>query len=251
MTIGEGKSLLIVRRNLSFDRDYTRIPNAWVRDARLSLRAKGLIAQLLSHQEGWQLSVQSLATANGCGRDAIRAAVQELEQAGYLRRSQIRADNGAFDATIWETCEPSPENPSPAEPSPVNPTPKKNNEKKTNEKKSIDDFFELFWGIYPRKVGKLAARKIFDRMQLDTAAEVIEGAKRFAADPNLPETMFIPHPATWLNRGGWLDEPLPARDKGPNGRKLTAEGPGKRDWVKALHDAGEHFACLSGEYGCK
>jgi hypothetical protein len=33
--------------------------------------------------------------------------------------------------------------------------------------------------------------------------------------------------------------------------KPPAEGPGKRAWVKALHDQGEHWECKPGEFGCK
>jgi hypothetical protein len=73
--------------------------------------------------------------------------------------------------------------------------------------------FDAFWEHYPRKVGKDAARRAFDKAARRVGAEpVILGAKRFAADPNLPEKQFIPHPATWLGRGGWEDEPLPPRD---------------------------------------
>jgi hypothetical protein len=32
-----------------------------------------------------------------------------------------------------------------------------------------------------------------------------------AHDPNLPDEQFIPHPATWLNAGGWDDPPFPSR----------------------------------------
>jgi hypothetical protein len=39
----------------------------------------------------------------------------------------------------------------------------------------------------------------------------VDGAIRLAADPNLPEVAFIPHPSTWLNRGGWDDAPYPPR----------------------------------------
>jgi hypothetical protein len=71
--------------------------------------------------------------------------------------------------------------------------------------------FEAFWQEYPRKVGKKQALKAWQAALKDAAAEaIIAGAVRLAADPNrVPQ--FTPHPATWLNRGGWDDEPLPAR----------------------------------------
>jgi hypothetical protein len=77
-------------------------------------------------------------------------------------------------------------------------------------------YFEKFYRSYPRHVGKRAAERAFASAtkRADPKA-IIEGAARFAADPNLPETTFVPYPATWLNRDGWEDDPLPKR----NGRK--------------------------------
>ncbi|MHA3682810.1 hypothetical protein ACXR2W_00920 [Leucobacter sp. HY1908] len=76
--------------------------------------------------------------------------------------------------------------------------------------------FAAFYSSYPRKVGKAAARKAFVAAvkRAGSAQVVVDGARRFAADPNLPsgaERNFIPHPSTWLNRDGWEDEALPPR----------------------------------------
>lgn len=80
------------------------------------------------------------------------------------------------------------------------------------------DAFEQFWTTYPRRVGKTDARKAWNRATRDTDPdEILAGVHRFAADPNLPpkdEARFIPHPATWLNRGSWGDDPLPPRGNG-------------------------------------
>ncbi|WHP18818.1 hypothetical protein [Cellulomonas sp. ES6] len=75
--------------------------------------------------------------------------------------------------------------------------------------------FEQFWSLYPRKVGKQDAIKAFAKATKNaSAARVILGAKRLTEDPNLPEKQFVPHPATWLNRGGWEDEPYAPRSTG-------------------------------------
>lgn len=83
----------------------------------------------------------------------------------------------------------------------------------------VPDAFDFFWLTYPRKVAKEGARRAFAKALQTTSADVIlAGVRRFAADPNLPEKQFIPHPVTWLNRGSWDDEPLPDRGgrPGPN-----------------------------------
>ena len=75
--------------------------------------------------------------------------------------------------------------------------------------------FDDFWAAYPRRVGKDDARRVWDKARgRASVEEILDGAKRLAEDPNLPEKQFIPHPATWLARGGWSDDPLPARSSG-------------------------------------
>ena len=88
----------------------------------------------------------------------------------------------------------------------------------------IADAFERFWEIYPRKVGKKHAKDKFTSATKRADAEtIIAGAQRFASDPNLPETQFVPHPSTWLNRDGWEDEPLPSR--------VTTRGKGEENFA--------------------
>jgi len=74
--------------------------------------------------------------------------------------------------------------------------------------------FEEFWNFYPRKVDKLAAQTAFQKTIKTTDwSEILDGVKRLANDPNLPEKQFIPYPATWLNSGGWNNEPYPERKR--------------------------------------
>jgi DNA-binding transcriptional regulator YhcF (GntR family) len=79
--------------------------------------------------------------------------------------------------------------------------------------------FDAFWDVYPRRAGKQAARKAWDKaVKVTPAVIVLAGAAAFRDDPNR-EDEFTPHPATWLNQGRWDDDPLPARA----GRKTTGE----------------------------
>lgn len=73
------------------------------------------------------------------------------------------------------------------------------------------DTFDEFWSVYPRKVGKADALKAYTKaLKSASAAEILEGAKRYAQDPNR-EPEYTAHPATWLNRGSWSDDPLPPK----------------------------------------
>lgn len=69
---------------------FTQIYNQALRDRRLSRRARGLLAELLTHQDGYGVSVAALVAAGPEGREAIRKALTELEQHGYLTREQIQ-----------------------------------------------------------------------------------------------------------------------------------------------------------------
>lgn len=216
----------IIRGEHEFEENYTQLPNRWLRDEALSLKAIGLLAQLHSHSVGWRVSVEALARANNCGLEAIRSAIRELEDAGYLKRSQSRTAGNQFAEAIWTTVDPKPVFPSSgfpssgfpssAQPSSENPTLKNNNIKKTNIKNNNERFSD-FWELYPRKVGKATAEKAFAKAISETGWATIEaGVRRLISDPNLPPLQFIPHPTTWLNRQGWTDMPYPERIKTPD-----------------------------------
>lgn len=93
--------------------------------------------------------------------------------------------------------------------------------------------FDEFWSACPRKVGKDKARSAYTAAVKRAGDEqtVIDGMRRFAADPNLPEKQFIPHPTTWLTRGGWGDEPLPPRN-GPQNAGKSPSGPPRAETAR-------------------
>lgn len=67
--------------------------------------------------------------------------------------------------------------------------------------------FDVFWQIYPRKVGKLEAQRAYEKAIKKTPDHVIRAAAlRHADECKMKEAQFIPHPATWLNQGRWMDE---------------------------------------------
>ena len=207
----------LIRGHHSFDDHFTQIPNAWLRDSRISLGAKGLLAQLLSHAPGWRISQDSLAFANGVGRDAIRTLINELLDAGYLTRSENRerTEKGYLGGYTYTTQDPTAE-PTWDKPTKDNPLLKKSNtkeEKLKNNERTLSEF-ERFWEIYPKKTDKGAARRAFTTASKKTDPEVIiQRAKDYAEDPNLPEKQFIKYPASWLNAEAWNNGPLPTRKK--------------------------------------
>jgi len=102
---------------------------------------------------------------------------------------------------------------------PTKNTNNKNNKTREPAQSETEPAFQKFWQVYPRKVGKVAARVAFTKAHQVAGDAVITGATRFANDPNLPPTQFVPHPATWLAQGRWDDDPLPERILSPEERK--------------------------------
>lgn len=82
--------------------------------------------------------------------------------------------------------------------------------------------FDEFWAAYPKRADKGHARTAWAKAVRKADVEVIvEGARRFANDPHLPEPKFIPLAATWLNGERWSDDPLPPRPTGGHGGSPT------------------------------
>lgn len=75
---------------------YTVMSNHHLRDKNLKLGTKGLLSVILSLPEDWDYTIAGLAVVCGTGKDAVRAAVNELEKAGYITRTQIKAEGGKF-----------------------------------------------------------------------------------------------------------------------------------------------------------
>ncbi len=129
-------------------KDYTVMSNHHLKDKRLSLKAKGLLSQMLSLPEDWDYTLSGLAYINREKIDAIRQAVRELEAAGYIVRSRKRDEKGRLqgsDYIIYEkpvSDSPTLENPTLDNPMLKSPTldnPTQLNTKITNTKKQNTD----------------------------------------------------------------------------------------------------------------
>jgi hypothetical protein len=72
------------------------------------------------------------------------------------------------------------------------------------ETRKKNKYFDEWWMIYPRKIGKGTAEKAYAKA--DLPPDILEITRRYAASRQGEDQTFTPHPATWLNRKSWLDE---------------------------------------------
>jgi hypothetical protein len=106
--------------------NYTVMSNFHFKDTRLSLKAKGLLSIMLSLPENWDYNAKGLSTLSTDGEDAVKSALKELEENGYLKRTSIREKGVIRDwqYDIYENpktlenieCEPQGEKPPVVEP---------------------------------------------------------------------------------------------------------------------------------------
>jgi len=74
---------------------FARIPHTMLEDDRLSWKAKGILAYLCGKPNGWKMRVSDIANHGTEGKHAIRAALNELRDAGYAEFHQSR-EHGIF-----------------------------------------------------------------------------------------------------------------------------------------------------------
>jgi predicted transcriptional regulator len=189
---------------------FAQVPNSAIRDPEISPNAFRLLAYLMSHKEGYELTYGQIERQTTLGRYAINEAIRVLTDKGWLRTERTKKDNGQFGPTSFHILDPE----QPGEVNPVagdssaghstmeQPTDIKNTnylEKTKDKEKHLKDF-EEFWKLYPKKIAKADALKAWNKaIKTKTADRLLELTKAYA-DGKLPEDKYIPYPASWLNK---------------------------------------------------
>lgn len=93
------------------------------------------------------------------------------------------------------------------------PEPKANTQTRTRARGTYKEEFERLWQVHPKKKSKRRAAKAFnaavksaDWPGIDAVIEKIEQEKQ-SWDWTKKEGQYVPHLASWLNDGGWMNEP--------------------------------------------
>lgn len=95
----------IVRGLKDRDHPYCMILRKCLQDERLSWKARGLAAYILSLPDDWELNRADLIKRAPDGRESLDTGLRELEKFGYLRRQQSRDERGTFTQNVMEFFE--------------------------------------------------------------------------------------------------------------------------------------------------
>ena len=138
--------------------NYTTISNVFLRDKELSLKAKGLLATILSLPENWDFSIKGICATIKEGTTAVYSAIDELKEHGYCKVVTNRNEKGMIvgnDYTFYE--DPSMENLNVGNQTQINTnislpnTKDTNNKEKNKEEETNKELFEQCWIAYRRK----------------------------------------------------------------------------------------------------
>lgn len=169
--------------------NYTTISNVFLRDEKLSLKAKGLLATIMSLPDTWDFSIKGICTIVKEGTTAIYSAIDELKTFGYCKVETLRDEKGRVtgnDYTFYEN--PNVENLNMDNQVQLNkdiinislPNTKDNHIKEENNKeikKESDELFETCWIAYRRKGKKGKAKPYWDKLPANEKDSVLQHIK--------------------------------------------------------------------------
>jgi hypothetical protein len=159
--------------------EFIVIGNAQARDTTISFRARGLHHHLLSLPPDWHVTSATLAEDNPEGRDAIRSALTELENARYITRVREQDARGRWSTVMEVHDVPQPEpvenpEPEPGKPTPGNPSPVPPGKTRVSAGHTEDGFPGVGFPGANKKTGtKEREKKLSPR---ERAHEVLAGA---------------------------------------------------------------------------
>lgn len=107
--MSEDKRLNEIIRVQKRPSSFVLIDKSFLEDTRLSYKAKGILAYLLSKPDNWKVIVSNLVNYSVDGKASVYAGLKELRECGYYEKVPIRNDKGHFirwESTVYECPEP-------------------------------------------------------------------------------------------------------------------------------------------------
>lgn len=85
--------------------NFTQISNEVLLDERLSFKARGILALLLSRPKDWKIYIDEIVErSNADGKHSVRTGFKELKEFGYLKLVKVWNDAGQFEGTVYQLC---------------------------------------------------------------------------------------------------------------------------------------------------
>lgn len=104
--MSEDKRLDEVIRVRKRPNNFVMIDKTFLEDERLSFKAKGILAYLLSKPDNWKVIVGNLVKYSKDGKSAVYAGLKELKECGYYVKTPIRSEDGRrisrWESTVYE-----------------------------------------------------------------------------------------------------------------------------------------------------
>ena len=186
---------------------FAQVPNSAIRDPQISPNAFRLLAYLMSHKEGYELTYGQIERQTTLGRYAINEAIKVLSDKGWLRTERTKKDNGQFGPTSFHILDPEAvdsvaDDSSAGDSTMEQPTDikKTNKQEKTKDKEKHLEGFDEFWNLYPKKIAKADALKAWNKALKRKTADELVGLTKAYSESKLPDMTYIPYPASWLNK---------------------------------------------------
>ena len=87
------------------EKDFVQIPNSILTSPDISLKAKGILALMLSLPDNWKFSIEGIASKCKESKECISNAIKELESAGYIKRTMMHGVDGKITGMEYEIFE--------------------------------------------------------------------------------------------------------------------------------------------------
>lgn len=202
----------VFRPQLSVDRDFTVIPNAWIRNSSLSPAANYLLIYLMTHELGYEVTFGQMQRETGLGIKGVRAGLAELQAKGWLIMERTRKPNNQLGPYRYTLTEPTVPQGTVAQATVAQGTDIKKNNNREEQSKEINACFEEFWNAYPRKLDKAKAFRAFkSALKRAKFEDIIAGVIAYRNDPTRNPD-FTKYPTTWLNADSWENAAQPSPD---------------------------------------
>lgn len=218
---------------------FAAIPNAAMRDERLSIEARGLLALMMGMGDNWTFRGSDLMKRCGVGKEKYQGMVRNLKECGYLEIEYKQAKDGKMDGFEYTIID-APDGlktrqavqPPDEEPGNLRTPTLKNTNNKTPTPKGADlfsaesetkkqdqtsdlieegfkDFWDNIWPRHERKAGKADCRKVYDqacrgkhpKAEKIAPADLNEATRRYIA--SVKDRQFLKGPLPWLRAPGW------------------------------------------------